>query len=207
MDFHRIITEIAVLAPPFLLALTVHELAHGLIAYRLGDPTAARMGRLTLNPMRHLDLWGVLAFLIMKIGWAKPVPVNPVYFRNPERGMLWVALAGPGANLLLALASTLGTRLLALAAPHLPSFFWWPALQMMAASIWINIVLAVFNLLPIPPLDGSKILAGFLPRGPAAAFARIEPYGFVILLVLFYTGALWKIISPIISFARGVITG
>jgi Zn-dependent protease len=207
MDIGRIVSEIALLAPPFLLALTVHELAHGLVAHRLGDPTAARLGRLTLNPLKHLDLLGVFAFLIMKIGWAKPVPVNPVYFRNPERGLLWVSLAGPGANMLLALASALGAKLLVLAAPLLPAFFWWPALQMAAASIWINIMLAVFNLLPIPPLDGSKILAGLLPRGPAAAFARIEPYGFFILLALFYTGALGKIILPIIAFAHGVIAG
>lgn len=207
MNLNSTVTEIAILAPPFLFALTVHEVAHGLIAHRLGDPTAARLGRLTLNPLKHLDPLGAIAFLIMKIGWAKPVPVNPVYFRNPERGMLWVSLAGPGANLLLALASGLGARLLALAVPHLPAFFWWPALQMLGASIWINIVLAVFNLLPIPPLDGSKILAGFLPRGPAAAFARMEPFGFILLLVLFYTGVLWKIIMPIIALARGVITG
>ncbi|MDA8164710.1 MAG: site-2 protease family protein [Desulfobacteraceae bacterium] len=207
MDLNSILAEIAIMAPPFLFALTVHELAHGLAAHRLGDPTAARLGRLTLNPLKHLDLLGVAAFFIMKIGWAKPVPVNPGYFRNPARGLLWVSLAGPGANLLLAVASGLGARVLALASPLLPAFFWWPAIQMAAASIWINIMLAVFNFLPVPPLDGSKILAALLPRGPAAVFAKAEPYGFLILIALFYTGALQKIILPIIAFAQGIIVG
>jgi Zn-dependent protease len=207
MDIHSIVRDIAILAPPFLLALTLHELAHGLVAHRLGDPTPARLGRLTLNPLKHLDPIGVLAFLVVKIGWAKPVPVNPAYFRNPERGMLWVALAGPGANMLLALASALGAKLLPLTAALMPGFILWPAMQMLVASIWINLMLAVFNLLPVPPLDGSKILASLLPKGPAASLARVEPYGFIIIIALFYTGTLQKVLLPIISFAHGIIAG
>jgi Zn-dependent protease len=207
MDPSTIIRDIAILAPPFLLALTLHELAHGLVAHRLGDPTASRMERLTLNPLKHLDPLGTIAFMIMKIGWAKPIPVNPSYFRNPEKDMLWVALAGPGANVLLALASGLGAKALLGAAFLLPPAIWAPAMQMLAASIWINLVLAVFNLLPIPPLDGSKILASLLPGDTAASLARIEPFGFIIILALFLTGTLQKVLLPIISFAHGMIAG
>jgi Zn-dependent protease len=207
MDVTAIIRDLAILAPPFLFALTLHELAHGLVAHRLGDPTPGRLGRLTLNPLKHLDPIGVVAFLVMKIGWAKPVPVNPAFFRNPERGMFWVALAGPGANIFLALASALAVKLLLLAASLVPGFIWWPAMQMLVASVWINLMLAVFNLLPIPPLDGSKILASLLPEGPAASLARIEPFGFIIIIALFYTGALQKVLLPIISLAHGMIAG
>lgn len=204
MNIQRTLLEIIILGPPFLLGLTFHELAHGYIAARLGDPTASRAGRLTLNPLKHLDPLGVLCFLIMKIGWAKPVPVNPGYFANPRQGMLLVALAGPGANVLLAVASVALIKLLLLG-PTLPLFILEPVVQMLAASIWINIMLAVFNFLPIPPLDGSKILMGVLPSGFARTYARLEPFGFVLLLALFYTGILSKILLPIISFAHNFL--
>ncbi|MDH5298744.1 MAG: site-2 protease family protein [Desulfobulbaceae bacterium] len=206
-DFSRFIQEFAILAPPFLLALTLHELAHGYVAHRLGDPTARRAGRLTLNPLKHLDPLGTLAFFIMHIGWAKPVPVDARYFQKPERDMLWVALAGPGANLLLALASGVAAKTMALAANLLPLFFLKPMVQMIAASLWINIVLAVFNLIPIPPLDGSKILAGLLPRELVPLYQRLEPFGFILLLLLFYTGTIQKIILPLVSFAHQLIAG
>ena len=202
-----VIQQIIILAPPLLFSLTIHEFSHGYIAYRLGDPTAKRQGRLTLNPIKHLDPLGVLAFIIMKIGWAKPVPVDPRYFKNPLKDMLWVALAGPAANLMTAIASGLAAQLLAFLAPLLPQFILWPLAQMIAASIWINIMLAVFNLLPIPPLDGSKILMGLLPVRHAIKFSKLEPFGFIILLVLFYTGILPKIMTPIIVFAQNMIVG
>jgi len=203
----NLIQEIIITAPPFLFALTVHEFAHGYVAHRLGDPTAARLGRLTLNPLKHLDPLGVLAFFLIKIGWAKPVPVDPRYFQNPRRDMLWVSLAGPGVNLALAVVSALFAKLIALLSAGLPTALLMPLLQMTVASIWINIMLGVFNLVPIPPLDGSKILQGLLPQGMAEAFSRLEPYGFIILLALFYTGILPRFIIPIISFAQALILG
>ncbi|MDH4322061.1 MAG: site-2 protease family protein [Desulfobulbaceae bacterium] len=206
-DINRFMQEFAILAPPFLLALTLHELAHGYVAYRFGDPTAQRLGRLTMNPLKHLDPLGTILFFIMHIGWAKPVPVNPSYFQRPERDMLWVALAGPGANLLLAVASAVTLKLLPVIGALLPLFVLKPVLLMLAASTWINIMLAVFNLIPIPPLDGGKVMTGLLPPQLAHVYRRAEPFGFVLLLLLFYTGVIPKLIMPLISFAHSLLTG
>lgn len=203
----NIIQQIIILAPPLLFALTIHEYSHGLVAYRLGDPTARNLGRLTLNPLKHLDPLGVLAFIIMKIGWAKPVPVNPRYFKNPLKDMIWVALAGPAANVMTAIASSLLAQFLVIFAAFIPQVILFPLFQMVGASIWINIILAVFNLLPIPPLDGSKVVMGILPARQAASFAKLEPFGFIILLALFYTGILQKVLTPIIGLAERMITG
>lgn len=205
-DINTLIQQLAIQLPPLLFALTVHELAHGWVAFRLGDPTAKMAGRLTMNPLKHLDPLGVLAFVIMKIGWAKPVPVDPRYFRNPQKDMLLVALAGPGSNVLLALASALLARLL-VSVPVLPLFVLQPLVGMLVASVWINIMLAVFNIIPIPPLDGSKVLMGVLPPKAARSFARIEPFGFFILLALFYTGVIGGMILPIIRFANNLLLG
>lgn len=205
-DINTLIQQLAIQLPPLLFALTVHELAHGWVAFRLGDPTAKMAGRLTMNPLKHLDPLGVLAFVIMKIGWAKPVPVDPRYFRNPQKDMLLVALAGPGANVLLALASALLARVL-VSMPVLPLFVLQPLVGMLVASVWINIMLAVFNIIPIPPLDGSKVLMGVLPPEAARSFARIEPFGFFILLALFYTGVIGGLILPIIRFANNLLLG
>ena len=205
-DINTLIQQLAIQLPPLLFALTVHELAHGWVAFRLGDPTAKMAGRLTMNPLKHLDPLGVLAFVIMKIGWAKPVPVDPRYFRNPQKDMLLVALAGPGANVLLAIASALLARVL-VSMPVLPLFVLQPLVGMLVASVWINIMLAVFNIIPIPPLDGSKVLMGLLPPEAARSFARIEPFGFFILLALFYTGVIGALILPIIRFSNNLLLG
>lgn len=205
MDIQNFLRDLVILAPPFLLGLTVHELSHGLMADRLGDHTARSQGRLTMNPLKHLDPIGVLCFFLIKIGWAKPVPVNPVYFRNPRQGMLWVALAGPAANLALALASAVLLRAILALGGIIPMFFLLPMAQMCAAGVWINLMLALFNLLPVPPLDGSRVVVGLLPPDMAAAWARLEPYGFLILLVLFYTGILSRVIMPLISFSQSLL--
>jgi Zn-dependent protease len=205
-DITAFIQQLIIQAPPFLFALTVHELAHGYVAYRLGDPTAKNEGRLTLNPLKHLDPLGVLAFIIMKIGWAKPVPVNPRYFKNPRKDMLLVALAGPGSNILLAIASAALAHLM-VALPLLPFFILQPLVAMLAASVWINIMLAVFNCIPIPPLDGSKVLMSLLPPATAYGYAKLEPFGFLLLLGLFYTGIIGWIIMPIIRFSNKLLLG
>ena len=206
MDINHFIQQLVILAPPFLFALTFHELAHGYVAWNLGDPTAKNAGRLTMNPLKHLDPLGVIAFIIMKIGWAKPVPVDPRYFKDPQKGMLLVALAGPAANVLTAIASAILVKLLIMV-PVIPMFILKPLVGMLVASVWINIMLAVFNCLPIPPLDGSRVLMGILPPRMAYSYAKMEPYGFILLLILFYAGIISKVIMPIINFANTLLLG
>lgn len=207
---NHFITELIILAPPLLFALTFHEFAHGFVAYRLGDPTAKDAGRLTLNPLKHLDPLGTIAFFFIKFGWAKPVPVNPNYFQNPKKDMLWVALAGPVTNLILAVVSAMLTRgiwMLATALPYSAAAeaILVPLNSMLIASVWINLVLCIFNFLPIPPLDGSRILMGLLPNNLALSYMRIERFGFIIILVLAFSGILSKVIVPIISFANSLL--
>ncbi len=204
------ILQFIVIAPAILLALTVHEFAHGYVAYRLGDPTAKAMGRLTLNPLKHLDPLGTIAFFIIKIGWAKPVPVNPNYFKNPQKDMLWVALAGPVVNLILAVLSAIAVKVVWFLAENLPyssvaEAILVPLNMVLMASVWINLVLCIFNFLPIPPLDGSKILAGILPPDMARSYASVERYGFVIILVLAFSGLLSRMIMPVIAFAQNIL--
>jgi Zn-dependent protease len=208
MDVSGIIQTIAISLPPLLLALTLHELAHGYVALRFGDETARWAGRLTFNPIKHMDPLGTFFILFGMItrapiiGWAKPVPVNPHNLRRPHTDMIWVALAGPATNLVLATASAFGLR-------WFPDLRWFadsplalsiavPVYQMLRASLWINVGLAIFNLLPIPPLDGARVLNGVLPRRQAITFSQLEPYGFIILLVLFMSGAIQQVIYPLI---------
>jgi Zn-dependent protease len=202
--------ELILLAPPLLFALTLHEFAHGLVAFSFGDPTAKMSGRLTLNPLKHLDPIGTLAFFFINFGWARPVPVNAGYFRNPRRDMLWVALAGPVTNLVIAIVSALVLKALILMA----SMFQLsvvavaiinPMAQMLIASVWINLVLCIFNFLPIPPLDGSRILAGLLPEYLARPFAALDRYGFIILILLMLTNTVSHLILPIIRFANRLL--
>ena len=196
---------ILIMAPPILLALTLHEYAHGYVAYRLGDDTAYRAGRLTLNPLSHLDPIGTLMLFIAHIGWAKPVPVNPYNLRNPKRDLIWVSIAGPAANMILAF---IGGMIFRTIPRHWFMFqhsgFTGILLTMLVYMVVINIVLAVFNLLPFPPLDGSKILGGLLTGNAYNQFKRFERYGPFIFLALILGGyllklpILWWIIAPFV---------
>ncbi|MBD3289636.1 site-2 protease family protein [candidate division KSB1 bacterium] len=173
------------IAPPILLALTIHEFAHAYIANKLGDSTAKDHGRLTLNPLKHLDVMGTLMVFIIRIGWAKPVPVNPMYFRNPKRDMLWVSLAGPLSNILLAFALGFLYRIMNITIFQYENSLIIQMIKfMMSYGIIINLILAFFNILPIPPLDGSKILAGVLPPQYEAWYEKYMGYGHYVLLGL-----------------------
>lgn len=165
--------------PPLLFALSLHEFFHGYVAYRLGDPTAKLLGRLTLNPLRHIDPIGFIIFFIAKIGWAKPVPVNPLYFRNPELDMIKVSIAGPLSNFVSAILAGLVIRFIN--PLYIPSFLH-PLYQMVNAFILISLMLAFFNIIPIPPLDGWRVLAYFI-RNEELKYS-LERYGFVFILIL-----------------------
>ncbi len=202
------------MAPPILFALTIHEYAHGWVAYRFGDPTAKLAGRLTLNPLVHLDPLGTILLFVARIGWAKPVPVNPYYFRDPRRDLLWVSLAGPASNLLAAFAFGLVCRALGITSFYRLDPGVLGLLEfMLIFSVYINIILAVFNLIPVPPLDGSKILAGLLSRDAERTYEAYARYGayalFGIILIEMVTGAriLWAIIGPFVRFFSVLFVG
>lgn len=205
------LTSLILIAPPILLALSFHEFAHGWVADRLGDPTARQAGRLTMNPLAHLDVLGTIMIFIAHIGWAKPVPINPYNLRDPARDVVWVSLAGPAANLLMALGFGLVFRTLILGdlLGPLPQ----PVLYMISFGVVINIVLAVFNLIPIPPLDGSRILGGLLPVELQREYRKLDRFGPMLILVLVMGGymlnipILWWIIMPFIRFFSVLFAG
>ena len=198
-----IIQNVAIYALPVIFAITLHEAAHGYVAKHFGDLTAYTQGRISLNPIRHIDPVGTILLPLLTLllggilfGWAKPVPVNFAALRRPKQDMLWVALAGPGANLFMALLWALVIKLgLSLPQNDLAR----PMILMGEAGIKINVILMVLNLLPLPPLDGGRIAASLLPHRIAHIFAKIEPYGFMILLFLLITGVLGAIIGPFIG--------
>ena len=171
-----------VVLPMGLVAITFHEVAHGYVAYRLGDPTAHNAGRLTLNPIAHFDLFGTLAILLLGFGWAKPVPVNPRYFKDPGKGMMITALAGPASNLIMATAFLILFRLAVL----LPVPVAIPLVKLFGFGAGINIILMVFNLIPIPPLDGSRVLAYILPPNLSYRFQELERYGLFLVIGLLF---------------------
>ena len=194
MDIANIIQTIAIYALPVLFAITVHEAAHGYVARYFGDNTAYALGRVTLNPMKHIDPVGTIVMpLVLYVatagtflfGYAKPVPVQFGRLRNPKRDMIWVALAGPGANLIQALLWGVAFYLLQGASLTEPFFT-----KMCQAGILVNVVMFVFNLFPLPPLDGGRILVGLLPYKQALLVSRIEPWGFFVVMALVLTGVI-----------------
>jgi len=191
-----------ILIPVIVFALSFHEFSHGWMAHRYGDPTAKLAGRLTLNPMAHLDVFGSIALYLMGFGWAKPVPVNPQYLANPKRDMMWIALAGPVSNLIIALISgILLSVLLRLGLINSQS----PLIMVLIMSLQINLVLAIFNFIPIPPLDGSRILEGLVPNKYHNELAKFEYYGPRVLMGLILLSMFTRfnifavVISPIMT--------
>ncbi|RLL54036.1 site-2 protease family protein [Mariprofundus sp. EBB-1] len=212
MNIDAIMQGISIWALPVLFAIVLHEVAHGWVADRLGDNTARFMGRLTLNPLKHIDPIGTILIPVILLvsgspflfGYAKPVPVNFGKLNNPKRDMIWVALAGPVMNLILALLST---ALLAVTV-HMPASLSWvsePLALMCQASIIINMVLLIFNLLPLPPLDGGRVAVGLLPGPIAYQLSRIEPFGFLIIVLLLVFGLLQSVIGPLVMDSAGFL--
>jgi len=212
MNIDAIMQGISTWALPVLFAIVLHEVAHGWVADRLGDNTARFMGRLTLNPIKHIDPIGTILIPVLLLvvgspflfGYAKPVPINFRKLRNPKRDMIWVALAGPVTNLLLALISTL---VLAVTV-NMPGSMEWvsqPLALMCQASIIINVVLCIFNLLPLPPLDGGRVAVGLLPGPMAYQLSRLEPFGFLIIILLLVSGVLQSVIGPLIMGSAGAL--
>lgn len=196
-----LIQKIAIYALPVIFAITVHEAAHGYAARYFGDMTAHYAGRISLNPIKHIDPFGTIlvpALMMMAggilFGWAKPVPVDFSRLRNPKRDMLWVAAAGPASNLIMAILWAVVLKF----SVHFPPSFSVPLELMAQAGVMINVVLMVLNLLPLPPLDGGRIAVSLLPHHLAYEYAKVERYGFIILIVLLFTGILSRILQPFI---------
>ncbi len=196
---------------PVMFAITVHEAAHGYVARYFGDRTAEMLGRLTLNPIKHIDPIGTILVPAVALlltgwvfGWAKPVPVGFQNLRNPKRDMVFVALAGPAVNILMAIAWAVIAGLIARSG-LLGGTTGAVLMQMAIIGVFINSILAVFNMLPLPPLDGGRVAVGLLPEPASSRLASVEPYGFMILILLLASGFLWPIISPAVSFVRRAI--
>jgi len=213
MDLQHILRAISVGAIPVLLAVTLHEVAHGRVARHFGDRTAEAQGRLSLNPLSHVDLFGTIlmpAFLFFVgspflFGWAKPVPVDARNFRHPRRDMAIVAAAGPGSNLLMAVAWTAIGGLAASGLFGQGAFGEW-LLNMGVVGLFFNVLLAVFNLVPIPPLDGGRVLVGLLPLGPARAVARLEPFGlWIVIALLLLANRTGVSLAPIVARVSALI--
>lgn len=228
---NHLIQQIAIMVLPLLFAVTLHEAAHAWVADKKGDSTARMLGRITLNPWVHTDLFGTIIIPLLLFattgfifGYAKPVPVNPFQLRRPKQDMAWVAAAGPGMNLLLAIVSGVLYRAILMIDPQLTfggvrnfsssqgllSAFFVPLLLMLRFSVDINILLMVFNLIPIPPLDGGRVLVGVLPDRQARLVGQLEPYGMLLLVVLVFFdpfGMMRRFVWPLVSIFSGYIFG
>lgn len=211
MEINQLIQTIAIYALPVLFAITLHEAAHGYVARNFGDMTAFAQGRVSLNPMRHIDLIGTivvpLAILLLSggrflFGWAKPVPVNYSALRKPKQHMAWVAAAGPGANLVMALAWGAILKL-GLMLPE--NAYTEPMLRMAQAGVLVNLVFMFLNLLPILPLDGGRILASLLPNRMSWQYAKLEPWGLPVLFILLATHLLDAVLNPLVDFSASMI--
>jgi Zn-dependent protease len=220
IDWFSKIQMLSVALLPILFAITLHEAAHGWVAFKLGDPTAKLLGRVTLNPLKHIDLIGTVIIPIMMyistgfvFGYAKPVPVNYQGLRDPKRDMVWVAAAGPGTNLLLAIGCGFLFRTLnSLPMIQGDPLMWliYPLKLMMLEGVKWNVLLGVFNLIPIPPLDGGRVLVGLLPPRQSYAYSRIEPFGFMIILAFMLFDPLHimrGVIYPLIQLIATLIAG
>jgi len=203
MQINELIQTVAIAAIPILFAITLHEAAHGYVARHFGDNTAYLQGRISLNPLRHIDPLGTVLLPLLTLvlggvlfGWAKPVPVNFGALRNPKKDMLWVALAGPASNLAMAFAWTV---LFKFASASPDSYFAEPLMGMAVIGIKINVVLLVLNLLPLPPLDGGRVAVSLLPHRQAYQLSRIEPYGMFILIFLAITPVLGRVLLPLVG--------
>ena len=204
MDFSTAIQALSIAALPVILAITLHEAAHGYVARHFGDPTAWQAGRISLNPLRHVDLFGTIllpiALYLIKspflFGWAKPVPVDFIRLRHPKRDMLWVAAAGPAVNLLMAIGWAALLKIVTLI-PY--NAYSQPLALMSQVGVGINLALTMLNLFPLPPLDGGRIAVSLLPYPLAVRFARLERWGFPILIVLLYLGALDVTVWPLVD--------
>lgn len=216
MDFTGILRQIIISAPAILIAIVFHELAHGWVAYRLGDNTAKIAGRLTLNPISHIDLFGtiIMPFMLLVLtsgqwvfGYAKPVPVNPYNFRNPKTGMALTAAGGPIANLLVATVCTILLKWIVLPLMGaIPQFIFEPLVLILQATIMINIVLSAFNLIPVPPLDGGRILMGVLPIRYSQMMERIEPFGSLIVILMIVTDLTRVFVSPMVKLFFSILS-
>jgi len=209
MQIEQLIQTISIAAIPILFAITLHEAAHGYVARHFVDMTAYQQGRISLNPIRHIDPIGTVVLPLLTLalggilfGWAKPVPVNFGALRNPKKDMLWVALAGPASNLFMAMGWAIFYKV-ALLNPD--SYFAEPLLQMASIGIKINVVLMVLNLLPLPPLDGGRVAISLLPRPQAYQLAKLEPYGIFILIFMAITPVLSWILAPLVNVVYQII--